>query len=310
MIYTIIRKETLEIIQTKIFLFAFVFMLIISAVCSFVLVDDFNEKKSENIEYRISHERILDFTTPGRLGGMLLAPVRPLPKLSMLFHGVNDFFGMPSIDRDSVVRLFPPTDFFLIIGIFMSLLAIMFSFSAVSGEKEEGTLRAIFSNPLKRAKLLIGKWIGGVISLSIPFSACYIFAILVVILRADIILGTTEGLSLFLIYILGLIYISLFYLIGLYVSAKTKEPHISMLAALLIWAFLVLVMPTLPDYLGKEIFTAPSMTKFIYDTELRWEHERKTVLRKIRKPYVEQGYNWMEAESMAKEEIAKAMKPL
>ncbi|HDY89882.1 MAG TPA: ABC transporter permease, partial [bacterium] len=63
----------------------------------------------------------------------------------------------------------------------MSLMAILFSFSAVSGEKEEGMLRAIFSNPLKRAKLLIGKWVGGVISLAISFSICYIFAILVAV---------------------------------------------------------------------------------------------------------------------------------
>lgn len=310
MISTIILKEILDIIQSKVFMISLIFLLIITAVCSFVLVDDFNEKKSENSEYRISHERILDFPTPGRLGGALMRPVKPLPKLNMLFHGVKDIGGMPSIDRDSVSLMFPKTDLFLIIGIFMSLMAIIFSFSSVSGEKEEGMLRAILSNPVKRAKLLTGKWLGGVISLAIPFSLCYIFAVLAAVTMADVAWNLKEYLSLFSIYLLGLIYISLFYLIGMYLSAKTSQPQISMLAALLVWAFLVLVMPTLPDYLGREIFPAPSTTKITYDTQLRWEYERKAALRKIRKPYLEQGYNWMEAEEMAKEEIEAAIKPL
>ncbi|HDY89881.1 MAG TPA: hypothetical protein ENH82_17405 [bacterium] len=151
---------------------------------------------------------------------------------------------------------------------------------------------------------------GGVISLAISFSICYIFAILVAVTKADVIWGSTEWLSLISIYVLGLIYISLFYLIGLYVSTKTRQPHISMLAALLIWAFLVLVMPTLPDYLGKEIFPAPSTTKFMYDGQLGWEHERREVLRKIKKPYQDRGFTSVEIDSIAKGEIDAALKPL
>ena len=310
MIYTIIRKEALDNIQSKVFVVSLVFMLIISAVCSFVLVYDFNEKNRENIEYSLNHEQLLNYISPGRMGGIWMTPVRPLPKLGMLFHSVSDIIGLPSIDRDTVPLLFPKTDFFLIIGFFMSMIAILFSFSSVSGEKEEGMLRAIFSNPLKRAKLLIGKLIGGVISLMIPFSACYIFALLVAVTKADVIWSLTEWLSLASIYVLGLIYISLFYLIGLYVSTKTSQPHISMLIALLIWAFLVLVMPTLPDYLGKEFFPAPSATNYVYDNELKYDYERKEILRKIRKPYYDRGFITVEIDSIAKDEINAALKTL
>ncbi len=310
MFSTIIRKEVLDVIQSKIFLVSLFFMLIISAICSFVLVNDFNEKNRENVEYSINHERLLNTITPGAMGGIWMTPVKPLPKLSMFFHGIANILGLPSIDRDTVPLLFPQTDFFLIIGFFMSLMAILFSFSAVSGEKEEGMLRAIFSNPLKRAKLLIGKWIGGVISLAIPFSICYIFAILVAVTKADVTWSLTDWLSLFSIYILGLIYISLFYLIGLYVSTKTSQPHISMLVALLIWAFLVLVMPTLPDYLGKEIFPAPSVAKFIYEGELRNETERKKITQKIQEPYQNKGLSIVQIDSITHDEVQSAIQPL
>ena len=310
MFSAIIQKEVLDNIQSKIFLISLFFMLIISAICSFVLVNDFNEKNRENVEYSINHERLLNTITPGAMGGIWMTPIKPLPKLSMFFHGITNILGLPSIDRDTVPLLFPQTDFFLIIGFFMSLMAILFSFSAVSGEKEEGMLRAIFSNPLKRAKLLIGKWIGGVISLAIPFSICYIFAILVAVTKADVTWSLTDWLSLFSIYILGLIYISLFYLIGLYVSTKTSQPHISMLVALLIWAFLVLVMPTLPDYLGKEIFPAPSVAKFIYEGELRNETERKKITQKIQEPYQNKGLSIIQIDSITHDEVQSAIQPL
>jgi len=220
MIPNIIRKELLDNLQSRVFVISFAFVLLLSAVCSFILIENFNEKQRENSDYMAQHERVLDYLTPEAVGGIYLNPIRPLPQLNMLFKGIKPIVGIPSIDQDTVPLLFPQTDFFLIIGILMSLMSLLFSFAAISGEKQEGTLRAIFSNPVRRSTLLIGKWIGGIVSLAIPFSACYLFAILVTLILGNIAWTATEWLSLLSIYFLGLIYISMFYLIGLYISAS------------------------------------------------------------------------------------------
>lgn len=310
MILTIIKKELLENLKSQIFLTAFTFILLISAVCSFILVESFNEKLKENFDYNSQHERLLNTANPDGLGGIWMRPITPLPKLSMLFHGVSNVIGLPSLDRDTVPLLFPQTDFLMILGYFMSLMALLLSFSAVSGEKEEGMLRAVFSNTVRRSTLLIGKWIGGIISIMIPFSTCYLFAILVAFLKANVSWNATEWYSLLSIYVLGLIYISLFYLIGLYVSSKTDQSHISMLLSLLIWAFLVLILPTLPDYLGKEIFPAPSAAKFLYESELRNEMERKEIAQKIKEPYYKKGLSTIQIDSITHDEVQTAIKPL
>jgi ABC-type transport system involved in multi-copper enzyme maturation permease subunit len=45
----------------------------------------------------------------------------------------------------------------------------MFVFDAICGEKERGTLKVLLSNSVPRDLVLLGKWIGGYISLAIPF---------------------------------------------------------------------------------------------------------------------------------------------
>ena len=43
----------------------------------------------------------------------------------------------------------------------MSLMAILFSYDAVSGERERGTLRLLLTNSLSRPALIAAKWLGG-----------------------------------------------------------------------------------------------------------------------------------------------------
>ena len=310
MIPNIIRKELLDNLQSRVFVISFAFVLLLSAVCSFILIENFNEKQRENSDYMAQHERVLDYLTPEAVGGIYLNPIRPLPQLNMLFKGIKPIVGIPSIDQDTVPLLFPQTDFFLIIGILMSLMSLLFSFAAISGEKQEGTLRAIFSNPVRRSTLLIGKWIGGIVSLAIPFSACYLLAILVTLILGNIAWTATEWLSLLSIYFLGLIYISMFYLIGLYISARTRQPYISMLVCLLIWAFFILVLPTLPDYLGREFVPAPSAAKIMYENEIKFDEQRWKIINKIKAPYQDKGYTEMEINDLTKEEVNNAIQPL
>ena len=62
-----------------------------------------------------------------------------------------------------------------IIGYVLSLVALLFTFDSISGERERGTLRLTLSNAIPRHTVLIGKFLGAFISVSIPF----ILAILV-----------------------------------------------------------------------------------------------------------------------------------
>ena len=63
-------------------------------------------------------------------------------------------------------------DWAFIIGYVLSLIALLFTFDAVSGEREHGTLRLMLANPIPRHTVLIGKFLGGINQYRYPADAC------------------------------------------------------------------------------------------------------------------------------------------
>ena len=56
------------------------------------------------------------------------------------------------------------------IGYVLSLIAILFTFDLISGEREHGTLRLTLANSVPRHTVLIGKFLGALVSISVPFT--------------------------------------------------------------------------------------------------------------------------------------------
>ena len=63
----------------------------------------------------------------------------------------------------------PAPDLLFLTRILLSLLAVLFAFDAVCGEREEGTLKQALAGPVPRHLWLLGKWIGGMLTLSTGF---------------------------------------------------------------------------------------------------------------------------------------------
>ena len=59
-----------------------------------------------------------------------------------------------------------------IISIVLSLVAILFTFDAISSEKEHGTLRLTLSNSISRGAVLVSKFLAALLTISIPLSDC------------------------------------------------------------------------------------------------------------------------------------------
>ena len=60
-------------------------------------------------------------------------------------------------------------DWVFIIALVLSFVAILFTFDAISGERERGTLRLTLSNSVSRGAVLFAKFLGAFLSISIPF---------------------------------------------------------------------------------------------------------------------------------------------
>ena len=135
-------------------------------------------------------------------------------------------------------------DWIFVIGYVLSLIAILFTFDSISREREQGTLRLTLANPVPRHTVLIGKFLGALISVSIPFTLVVLMNLLVISMSSDIQLGTEAWSRLGIIFIIALLYLCLFLALGLLVSARVQQSAASLVILLLMWVTFVVFMPS------------------------------------------------------------------
>jgi len=134
-------------------------------------------------------------------------------------------------------------DFNFVVRVVMSLLAIFLAYDSISGEREAGVLKLSCANSIPRAHILMGKFLGGVFCLVIPLAMSSIVALLVMQLSDAVELGAAEWGRLGIILLLSMLYLAMFYAVGLFVSCITKRTTTTLIVSMLIWILLVVIIP-------------------------------------------------------------------
>jgi len=135
-------------------------------------------------------------------------------------------------------------DWAFIIGYVLSLLALLFTFDAVSGEREHGTLRLMLANSIPRHTVLIGKFLGALISVSIPFMLAVLVNLLMISTSRAVHLRPEAWERLGIIFFIALLYTCLFLALGLLVSVRVQRSAVSLVILLLTWITFVAFMPS------------------------------------------------------------------
>ncbi|MDE0322425.1 MAG: ABC transporter permease [Candidatus Poribacteria bacterium] len=181
--------------------------------------------------------------------------LKPTP-LSVFVNGLEDalptYLGMTrngvrqsstGLTQASVAYVLGNLDFLFIVGTVFSLLALLFTFDAVAGEREAGTLRINLSNPLPRDVFLWSKLIGGYIVFVVPFLVSFLLGLLLITwqgfpLGEFKIAGPVLGLTL-----ISLLYIAVFFAIGVVISTYLDNAKTALIVAFTFWVFAVLIAP-------------------------------------------------------------------
>ena len=135
-------------------------------------------------------------------------------------------------------------DWAFIIGYVLSLIALLFTFDAVSSERERGTLRLMLANSVPRHTVLIGKFLGALISVSIPFTLAVLMNLLLISTSSAVHLNTEAWGRLGIIFLIALLYMCLFLALGLLISARVQRSAVSLVVLLLVWVTVVVFMPS------------------------------------------------------------------
>lgn len=163
-------------------------------------------------------------------------------------------------------------DWGFIVGYVLSLVALLFTFDAISGERERGTLRLMLVNSVPRHTVLIGKFLGALISINIPFALAVLVNLLVISTATDVHLSTEAWGRLGIIFLIALLYTCLFLALGLLVSARVQRRAVSLVILLLIWIVFVVFTPnTLASIVGG--FSSPMSADEFQERSTQLEDE-------------------------------------
>ena len=135
-------------------------------------------------------------------------------------------------------------DWGFIVGYVLSLIAILFTFDSISGERERGTLRLMLANPMPRHIVLVGKFLGVLTSIFIPFTLAVFINLFAISTSSEVHLGAEMWWRLCVIFIVAVLYTGLFVALGLLVSARVRQSAVSLVILLLMWVTFVVFIPS------------------------------------------------------------------
>jgi ABC-type transport system involved in multi-copper enzyme maturation permease subunit len=181
---------------------------------------------------------------------------------------------------ETLYALFRFIDLTFIVQVVLSLFAILFTYDAINGERENGTLKLAFANSVSRASYLISKFAGVWIGLIIPLLIPILIALLVTtVMGVPISGGDWTSISGFIG--LSILYVTFFIGIGLLVSSITRKSSLSFLLLLVIWIGGVLILPRMSVMASGQLVKVESVAQLEAKQEAfqkaRWDEYSSTI---------------------------------
>ena len=285
MIRTLIAKEMRAHLLSFRFLASFVILFVLIAVTAVVLTGDYVRKLDEYSARQAEIDRYLrDYAHFNRIGGVLEPTQPPIPFLALV-RGLTADVNMEAFDNDPLPVMFPLVDLTFIVTILMSLVALILTYDAVSGEKEDGTLKLMLANSLPRSKIILAKVAGAVLTLVGPLVVSLAAGMLVVLLHPRVDWTGADWGALGLVVVGAVLYSGVFALIGILVSSIHRSSASSIMTSLFVWTLLVLVVPNLSPYVASFLSPAPSRIKVARETSRLTDVDRDDLGRRLMAQY-------------------------
>ncbi len=233
----------------------FVVCLISTSAAIFVQVADYEKRLAA---YHVAVQEHQDETRTWDLYSQINPKAHRNPNLLSIFNVGMEKSGadMVSIDLATPIwekeaqkqgsdnpflSIFLSVDVIFVFKIVLSALAILFAYNTISGERENGMLKLVLSNPISRDALVLGKYLGGMLSLFPIVVISFAVGPVIAFASPATTFNGSDILRLFMILIISLLYVSVCYLLGLLLSVWTKAAATTLILSMFIWGILTIV---------------------------------------------------------------------
>ncbi len=258
MLMTLIQKEMMHHILSVRFVALLVMCLLLVPLTLHInyrnyLQNQINYQESIKLSTTESEEKPADAPDPDtEVSKLFLQPTplsvfakgleESLPSyLGMTRNGVKQ--GSMALGEAPLSSALGNLDFLFVVSTVFSLLALLFTFDAVAGEREAGTLRITLANALPRDLFLWSKLIGGYIVFVVPFLVSFLLGLLLLVSQGFP-LGTSGILlRVFSLTLVALLYIGVFFAMGTVISTYLDNAKTALIIAFTVWVLAVLIAP-------------------------------------------------------------------
>ncbi|HUX06567.1 MAG TPA: ABC transporter permease [Acidobacteriota bacterium] len=165
---------------------------------------------------------------------------------------IFDINKQPEQEKNLLHLIFPAPDLLFMAKVLVSLLAMLFAFDIICGEREKGTLKLMMVAGASRGSIFTGKYLGGLVSIWIAFTGAFIIYLLALSFLTPVNLNGGAAPRIALIYLVALLHIAVFFSFGAVISAFSRSSPSSLVMTLFIWIIVVFVMPGLASLVAQQ----------------------------------------------------------
>lgn len=283
MIWILIRKEIQESVVDFRFWIATTLCLLLIPLGLYVSLKDYEQRQES---YQTSNQQYV-YHNRGRIDANFQAEGYRAPSpLSVFARGLKDLLNLKvTTSRDGNARiesrldntnlqaiLFERIDFVYIVSTVLSILAFIFTFSSITGEKEMGTLRLILSNPIPRGNVIIAKIIGTYLLFLVPFTLSLFISLIILHSSRFFSLSSIENLPAILVMLsITFLFTLCIFCLGVLISVLSRSSIVSIIVVLLIWVVWALVIPKMGPMIAQ--ITYPIQSQQVIDGQKRMAQE-------------------------------------
>jgi ABC-2 type transport system permease protein len=258
MVRFILKKEMLENLTSLRFVITFVLILSLFAMGAFVFVNKhqqrlhdywtnmnrnhaaFNETSDKLYRTALYNQQVC--SKPNVLTLCTEGFEKYIPN-SFSFNAFSKTYPTHRGRMNDLLPGFFDLDWSFIVSLFLSFAILVLTYDSFSGEKQTGTLRLLLSGSIARHSVLLGKYMGVMVTIGLPLLVGLLTSLIIVSAFGRAPIGMTEWSKMLVIILLSFLYLSTFACLGMLVSSRTSHPLNSIVILLFVWIILVILIP-------------------------------------------------------------------
>jgi len=191
-----------------------------------------------------------------------------LTALAAVYGAIQQIRDVTAEDPFLFLRLFttardPLPSFVSFLGFLVPLMAIGLGFDTINGEHNRRTLSRILSQPIYRDALLFGKFLAGLITISVSLVALWLLVVGLGLIMLGIPPGSEEMARAFIFLLVTIAYAGVWLALAMLFSVTFRSAATAALVTLGLWLFLSVIWPSLAPAVAEAIFSNSDQATFL-----------------------------------------------